>query len=190
MTVFLFYIARSGLYLGIFYAFYLLVMRHATFFRMNRIVLLLGSVICSLLPLLRIRKENHITAAGPLSMIGSEESPLSAAHNSFLSWPVILSIAYLIGALVIILYTTISTVKMLRLMKTGEKKVIKGYRTTVLEGDDPSFSFGKTIVIGRKDLEENPAIFTHEMMHVRCRHYLDLFIYRIIQIVWWWNPLV
>jgi hypothetical protein len=54
MTVFLFYIARSGLYLGIFYAFYLLVMRHATFFRMNRIVLLLGSVICSLLPLLKI----------------------------------------------------------------------------------------------------------------------------------------
>ena len=75
-------------------------------------------------------------------------------------------------------------------MKTGEKNVIKGYRTTVLEGDAPSFSFGKTIVIGRKDLEENPAIFTHEMMHVRCRHYLDLFIYRIIQIVWWWNPLV
>ncbi len=151
MTVFLFYIARSGLYLGIFYA------------------LLLGSVICSLLPLLRFRKENHVTAAGPLSIISSEESSLSAAHDSFLSWPVILSIAYLIGALVIILYTTISTVKMLRLMKTGEKRVIKGYQTTVLEGDDPSFSFGKTIVIGRKDLEENPAIFTHEMMHVRCR---------------------
>ena len=190
MTEFLYYIARSGLYLGIFYAFYLLVMRHATFFRMNRIVLLLGSVICSLLPLLKIRTANHATAAGPLSIIGSEESSLSAAHDSFLSWPVILSIAYLIGALVIILYTTISTVKMIRLIKTGEKRLIKGYLTTVLEGDHPSFSFGKIIVIGRKDLEENPAIFTHEMMHVKCCHYLDLFIYRIIQIVWWWNPLV
>ena len=44
MTALLLYIARSGLYLGVFYAFYLLVMRRTTFFRLNRFVLLAGSV--------------------------------------------------------------------------------------------------------------------------------------------------
>ena len=27
-------------------------------------------------------------------------------------------------------------------------------------------------------------------MHVKSRHYIDLFLFRAIQIVWWWNPLV
>ncbi len=51
MTAFLLYIARSGLYLAVFYAFYLLVMRRTTFFRFNRIALLAGSVACAVLPL-------------------------------------------------------------------------------------------------------------------------------------------
>ena len=55
MTPFLLYIVRSGLYLAVFYAFYLLVMRRTTLFRFNRFALLLGSAACALLPLLRVR---------------------------------------------------------------------------------------------------------------------------------------
>ena len=54
MNAFLLYIARAGLYLGIFYAFYILVMRRTTFFRFNRAALLAGSLVCVLLPLLRL----------------------------------------------------------------------------------------------------------------------------------------
>ena len=50
--------------------------------------------------------------------------------------------------------------------------------------------FVKTIFICPQDLEQNPAIFLHETMHVQSRHYVDLFLFRIIQIIWWWNPLV
>lgn len=38
MSPFLLYIARAGLYLSLFYAFYLLVMRRTTFFRLNRVL--------------------------------------------------------------------------------------------------------------------------------------------------------
>ena len=55
MTATLLYIARASLYLAIFYAFFLLVMRRTSFFRFNRIALLLGTVVCHLLPLLRLR---------------------------------------------------------------------------------------------------------------------------------------
>ena len=57
MTQFLLYIARVGLYLGLFYAFYLLVMRRTTFFRLNRVLLLAGSYLCLLLPFIRLRTE-------------------------------------------------------------------------------------------------------------------------------------
>ena len=36
MSAFLLYIGRCGLYLGLFYAFYLLVMRRTTFFRLKK----------------------------------------------------------------------------------------------------------------------------------------------------------
>ena len=55
MTPFLLYLLRASLYLAIFYAFYLLVMRRTSLFRFNRIALLVGTVICHLLPLLRLR---------------------------------------------------------------------------------------------------------------------------------------
>ena len=44
--------------------------------------------------------------------------------------------------------------------------------------------------MSRQDFEANPVIFTHELMHVRCRHSLDLVLLLPIQVFFWWNPLV
>ena len=190
MTAFLLYIARSGLYLGVFYAFYLLVMRRTTFFRLNRLALLLGSAACALLPLLRVRLAPLMAAAGPLSLAAVGEASLGAAPQGGLSWPTLAGILYLGGALYLLLLTLLSARKMGRMARSGLLQRIEGYRTVILEQALPSFTFGKTIFIGLRHLEENPAIFSHEAMHVRCRHYLDLLLFRLIQMVWWWNPLV
>ena len=65
MTPFLLYLLRASLYLAIFYAFYLLVMRRTTLFRFNRIALLLGTVLCHLLPLLRLRVKRWKPSVSP-----------------------------------------------------------------------------------------------------------------------------
>ncbi|MBO4755978.1 MAG: hypothetical protein J5519_04375, partial [Bacteroidales bacterium] len=62
MNDFLLYIGRSGLYLSLFYAFFLLVMRHTTLFRFNRIVLLAGSALCLVLPFIKIRTVEAVLA--------------------------------------------------------------------------------------------------------------------------------
>ena len=85
MTALLLYIARSGLYLSVFYAFYLLVMRRTTFFRLNRLALLLGSAVCALLPLLRVRLAPLSAAAGPLSISAVGEEILAEAPQGGLS---------------------------------------------------------------------------------------------------------
>ena len=51
---FLLYLLKSTVYLSVFYLFFLLVMRRTTFFRFNRSVLLAGSAVCLLLPLLLV----------------------------------------------------------------------------------------------------------------------------------------
>ena len=191
MSGLLLYIARSGLYLGLFYAFYLLVMRRTTFFSLNRGVLLIGSAACALLPLLRVRKTAYaIIGAGPLTIIGTEAPSRAAVQESVFPWPAVLFAVYGLGALAVILFTFVSAIKMVRLIRTGQQRQLDGYRAFVLEGNRPSFSVGRTIVISGNDLEGNPAILTHEKEHVRKRHYLDLYLFRIIQTVWWWNPLV
>ena len=191
MKEFLLYIVRSGLYLGVFYAFYLLVMRRTTFFRLNRVALLAGSVLCALLPLLRVRSAQLFVGAGPLSITAvGEASQTGVPTGGSQEWDQILGILYLVGLLVVLGITLICAFKMHRLMAGKESTQVNGFRTVMLGNGNPSFSFVKTIFICPQDLEQNPAIFLHETMHVQSRHYVDLFLFRIIQIIWWWNPLV
>ena len=51
MTYALIYLLKSTIYLALFYGFFLVMMRNTTFFRLNRVMLLLGTFVCMLLPL-------------------------------------------------------------------------------------------------------------------------------------------
>lgn len=192
MMAFLLYIARAGLYMSLFYAFYLLVMRRITFFRLNRVMLLAGSYLCLLLPFIRLRSVTATVSAGELMMVpagaASEESA-EAAASSFPYWELLLGL-YAVGAAVTLIIFIVSTWKMRRLIQSGEEMEREGCRLVLLDADVPSFSWVRKVVMSRKDLAENPAIFTHERMHVQCRHSLDLIVLIPIQLLFWWNPLV
>ena len=192
MTPFLLYIARGGLYLGLFYAFYLLVMRRTTFFRLNRVLLLVGSYLCLLLPFIRIRPTN-VVVVDPVWVFGWASPDKGLADKAFQStfpWKEILLAIYILGAIATLTLYLVSTSKMRRLIRKGEHTKRDGFRLVLLEENIPSFSWGRTVVISLKDLKENPAIFTHELMHVKCRHSLDLIFFLTIQLLFWWNPLV
>lgn len=193
MENFLLYILRSGLYIGIFYAFFLLVMRKTTFFRLNRILLLAGTFICMLLPLLRIRTIEILASVGQMEAVsadGLQAGSVAASAPVATSWVLPVAVAFFIGFAAVLCYAIVSTVRMYRIVRAGERIVKEGYNTIISDVCKSSFSFGKLIVLGRQDLEENPAVFTHEKMHVKSCHYLDLFIYTLIQLLYWWNPLV
>lgn len=157
MTSFLPYIVRAGLYLGLFYAFYLLVMRRTTFFRLNRILLLAGSFLCLLLPLIRLRTVKSAAVASDLAMVAGSE-PAEQALRAAFPWEEVLSALFVVGAIATLALYLVSARKMGRLI--------------------------------RKDLEQNPAIFTHELMHIRCMHSVDLLLFLPLQMLFWWNPLV
>jgi TonB family protein len=190
MTACLNYIALSGLYLGVFYAFYLLVMRRTTFFTLNRFVLLLGSVICALLPLLRVRTTSAPAAAGPLTITGAGEAAAAGSATGTFSCSGWLTALYVTGMAAVAGYTLVSALILHRRVSGGTRTRIDGFKTVILNDNLPSFTLGKTIFIGRNDLEQHPAIFSHETIHVTRRHYLDLFLFSVIQTLWWWNPLV
>ena len=190
MTPFLLYICRSSLYLALFYAFFLLVMRRTTFFRLNRILLLVGTLVCFLLPLLRLRTvEVPFLMAGPLTEAASEPA-LTAGPSATSPFPY-LELLYGLGFLAVLGWTFAALVRMRRTIRKGTvTRQDDGTKLVLVDGDVPSFSWGRTIVMSRKDAETNPVIRLHEEAHIRKAHTLDILFFTAVTLVHWFNPLV
>ena len=190
MTPFLLYIGRSSLYLALFYAFFLLVMRRTTFFRLNRILLLAGTVACFLLPLLRLRTvEVPLLMVGPLTEAASEPA-LTAGPSAASPFPY-LELLYILGFLAVLGWTAVAMVRMYRTIRKGAAtRLDSGIWLILTEADIPSFSWGRTIVMSRKDSEQNPVIRLHEEAHIRKAHTLDILLFTAVTLVHWFNPLV
>lgn len=192
MGEFLLYIGRSSLYLAVFYAFFLLVMRRTSLFSFNRIVLLAGTAVCFVLPLVRLRTEAAevagAAAAGPLTAVGVAAEPLQAAGPAGPALP--LQLLYVAGAAAVLAFTGLSALRLARTIRSGRTTQEDGYRLTLVDGGVHSFSWGRNIVMNCSDFESSPAILTHERMHVSRRHSLDIAFFSAVTILHWFNPLV
>ena len=192
MGEFLLYIGRSSLYLAVFYAFFLLVMRRTSLFSFNRIVLLAGTAACFVLPLVRLRTEAAeaagAAAAGPLTAVGVAAEPLQAAGPAAPALPLLL--LYVAGAAAVLAFTGLSALRLARTIRSGHTTQEDGYRLTLVDGGVHSFSWGRHIVMSRDDLESSPAILTHERMHVTKKHSLDIAFFSAVTVLHWFNPLV
>ena len=192
MGEFLLYIGRSSLYLAVFYAIFLLVMRRTSLFSFNRIVLLAGTAACFVLPLVRLRTEAAeaagAAAAGPLTSVGVAAEPLQAAGPAAPALPLLL--LYVAGAAAVLAFTGLSALRLARTIRSGRTTQEDGYRLTLVDGGVHSFSWGRHIVMSRDDLESSPAILTHERMHVTKKHSLDIAFFSAVTVLHWFNPLV
>ena len=185
------YIIKSTIYLSVFYLFMTVMMRKTTFFRLNRIILLAGSVICMCLPLINIpvrseaiiELQEAIVVNIPVSeTVTTEDSGTPGSIN-------IASMIYLLGSLMTLAAICISYWRMLKLIRAIPAKKKDGLKIRIVETELPSFSWGRNIVISRKDYEENPDILKHETIHVRRSHSIDLMLYTVITILHWFNPI-
>ncbi len=187
MTPALLYIARASLYLAIFYAFYLLVMRKTSLFRFNRVVLLAGTLVCHLLPLLRLRTvivpDFSGIQVGGLQLVGTEAE--QAAGSSF---PWLLAI-YAAGAASVVAASLISIARTRKIIRSGSQEPCEGCRLTLLDRDVPSFSWGRKVVMSRQDYEKYPAILRHELQHIHAHHSLDVLLMTVVNTIHWFNPL-
>jgi len=87
--------------------------------------------------------------------------------------------------------TVVSMARMHQTIRKGSATRLEdGTRLVLLETEIPSFSWGRTIVMCRKDAELNPVIRLHEEAHVHKAHSLDILFFTAVTLVHWFNPLV
>ena len=210
MGAFLFYLLKSGCCLVIFYIFFKLMMSRSTFFRFNRITLLVGLSGCTLLPLIELTTTEETFLHTPLYAIheilqsteqvmpnpeeAGNEILLSEKNTeiSSLNWiPVTLGTIYGAGALLTFVWLSVSTCRLAQLIRMSEKKRYGNYILVIPRQPIASFSWGRYIVVSASDYSrQSEEVLLHEMMHLRNHHTLDLLFMQIFLLVHWFNPVI
>lgn len=193
MTEFLVYLIKGSIYLSAFYAFFLLLARRTTFFKFNRIVFLAGTILCMVLPLIDVPISHVPKVDLPMNLIEASLSTSqidsgTAKDGNFLF--LLICVIYLSGLAVATLITAASFTRMWQYIYATSPTRIDAFKVRIVEMDMPSFSWGRNIVISRKDIDENPDVLIHEKMHAGCLHSLDLTLFSFVIIIHWFNPLV
>ena len=195
------WILKTALLLAGFYSFFLLFMRKTTFFRFNRVILLTGTVLCLLLPLVRI----NVELSGPLTeylpvrivlpeMVVGGEGVTNAAAGGW-DWKALLYGVYTAGFTAVLISAAVSLCRIRKVIRKykGVRYCYDGKRCAVLhvvENDMPSFSFMSHVVISRSDFGSHSEILIHECMHVRARHSVDMVFMSLVCALQWFNPIV
>ena len=198
MNSLLVYLLKSSALLAVFDAFFLLVMRRSGWFRFNRIVLLAGSVMCLLLPLIPVRLPSPTLYSQwiePVFVVAfNGEAPLVETSEATVPgmplWQTLLLLLYAAGALATFAFYVRSYGSMFRMFRRNLGEKHEGYILHLVDQETPSYSWMRHIVIARSDYERYPAILTHERAHVRCGHSVDLLLSSLLTVLQWFNPLV
>ena len=207
MSYFLIYLIKSTVYLGLFYAFFLIAMRSTTFFRLNRWMLLLGSVVCMLLPCYTLTVEEVEGMQLPMQVLdeilvlripeevqtdSTLELPIQEVRTS-LSAPILpmaLLGIYLLGVLIYLAMVVRSFKEVWKLIATHPKQWKDGCWLVILPDKTPSFSWSNYIIISEEDYRNYPQVLVHERMHYLCRHSYDILFMTFVHAIHWFNPMV
>jgi len=195
MMDFIIYDVKAAVILAVFYMFYRLLLSKETFHRLNRVMLLCTAVGSLLLPLFHITIHRTVEVeASPLNMQISE-GVLPMIEQTVVTtpwWQILLSTLFILGALAVLIQILISVYKVLRIISGGERRQLEdGTWLVITEKDVSPFSWMHTIVLSRKDYEDDhAAIISHEQAHIRLCHSWDLLLVDLVSLLQWFNPAI
>lgn len=195
-----YYSIKVSLCLTTLYLLYWVALRNLTFYQANRWVLLTGSLVSVLLPLVSLLTLPPIE---PTNNLPSIQTLLLWNKVSASVWDVANEVAFFdqwVGSLIAILFwggflfqgskLLIQLSAFLRIVRSAillEDGVIKVYQ--VDEAIAP-FSFGNSIFINTHLLkpEEVPLVIGHEWVHAHQKHTLDVLWMECLLLFSWYNP--
>ncbi|MDH7448003.1 peptidylprolyl isomerase [Aquimarina sp. 2201CG14-23] len=195
------YIIQTVLFQLIFLLAYDLFHKKDTFFTVNRVYLLISSLLSMILPLLKVKTiqetipDNYVIDL-PTVFIGERaisNNTIEVANSALtptldINWWIVL---YTIGVSVMIFLFIRKALIIRSLKKNSIKGSINNYPVRVLKNSKDAFTFWNTIYVGDQlsDTEKN-QILVHEIVHLKQKHTLDLIWFEIIKIFFWFNPMV
>lgn len=181
-------------------------LKKETFFKWNRLYLIVTPILSFILPLIKIDliRQNipkEFIIQLPAVLIGeSSRAPLIASETldaitifsaSGLSYSEIGQGIWLMGVLISFCIFCFKLYKISKLKKLGIRTAVNGLRVYNLPNTDTAFSFFNNIFLGDELSEvQKTNILLHEKIHIDQCHSIDLIFFEVLRILCWFNPLV
>ncbi len=197
------YVIESTLCLLVFYLIFAIFFKQSRHFQLQRITLVTAILYSILVPLL------HIPSSLALPEISNEESvienltqsnPFTIAdstfkhtQNSLPDLPTLLFLAYIIGTVIFLVRFVVHLCLIVWKGLKSEKVEYQGIILSVINEPISPFTFFHFIFVSRSDYQSgklDKALIYHELAHKNQYHSLDILLLEIIQIFFWFNPLI
>lgn len=194
------FIIESGTSLSFLAMVYFLFLRKETFFRTNRIFLLVSVFFSLVVPFIRIPifsapvymlDEVTVTPGYYLleTVVVTGKGVSKSLETTISSSTLIIGL-YFAGTAAFLLAFIIRSVRLWLLIRKSEVFKFKGYKLVYVDKKISPFSFGKYVFVSRdfESVEGNQRMLHHELEHVRQGHTFDILILEIILVFQWFNP--
>ena len=199
MMTWLKYLGLSGVGIALFYLLGVVLLRKSTLLRAKRWYYLIAIASSLLLPLLSIAvperdvKEAEDRLLPSFTIVIEEEPTITApaTRENTIDWTRVLMATWAIGAASTLIWLTSGGYRLYRLCRTSTKRELS-HNATLYEMDEElaPFTIGKAIFIPKSlsNSDITPTILSHELEHIRQKHYWDIIISMVLQPLQWWNP--
>ena len=192
------YLVISAVSLAMMLLVYRVAMTRSTYHGFNRFVLLTSLAAAAVIPLVHFNGVgeraartagvllNEITVYADAPALKSMPSDTATA---WLGLTDILTIVYLAGVAFFLIRIAVGTVKSEIICHGRARKLSDGSRLVLTDRNYAPFSWRNTIVVSRRDYEENgDVIIAHEQAHIRLHHSADVMIAQLFCALQWFNP--
>lgn len=176
-------------------------LKKETFFNWNRAYLLGTAIVSIVLPFIKIQSFKNVVPKDfvmvmPEAIIGNipnadavQTVEITTAEASKFQSP--WELLFYIGAAVALVIFMIKLIKIISLIYKNPKYWNQNLRIVTLLKSNTAFSFFYYVFLGEYiKTADKPTILKHEAVHVNQHHTLDLLLFELFRIVFWFNPLI
>lgn len=193
----LIYFAKVNGLIILFYLMYVLFLRKETFFVSNRFYFIIGLLLSLVLPLITFTKTIWVEPA-PVAEFYQETTSVNSdliaipIQENPIDWTIILLSAYVIISIAIILKIGVELASFFRRIQKQNKQKRSEYTLINSNSIENPFSFFSYIIINKNMFteEEIEHILTHESVHVKQKHSIDVLIGKLFCALFWVNPII
>ncbi len=197
MPFILLYLIKLSVCLAVVFLFYYFILRKLTFYNNNRWYLLTYTVLSFFIPFINISpvlEKNEWANSEVVSwmpVIGTGGRAVVQQVNLLSAWNILLMVV-VSGMLIMLVRLLLQLVSFRRMIQKAERINSGGMSLYQVDADIIPFSFGNSIFINRHlhtetELQE---IISHEFVHVKQRHSLDIIWAEVLCLLNWYNPFV
>ncbi|MDB5132736.1 MAG: hypothetical protein JWR02_2485, partial [Mucilaginibacter sp.] len=189
------FLLKVNIALLLFCAGYYVVLRHLTFYTLNRVYLVTAILFATIYPQINLSGfiQRHQQLTKPVqAVVINWQAPANILIKPFTQpdywyW---IEVIFWTGAALLALRLLSQLYSLFKLYSNSVPAQIHNHQVRVLAGEEGPFSFWKSIYINPDKYEpaDLKAILLHEQVHVNEWHTLDILLAELSTIFYWFNP--